>query len=137
MSNKLILYTFEFPFGVLESYLETEIIYLAKAFDEVQIVPFELMTNNSTQRIILPENCFVKPIDVKVSISGKALAVFNLFHPLFWQELKIIRNIYGKKLTAGIISTMLISLYRANKIKNHSESIILNFAITEVSFTIL
>lgn len=126
MSNKLVLYTFEFPFGSLESYLETEINYLSEAFEEILIIPTELIAGNSRQRIKLPKNCFAKPIDVKVSKIGKVLAVFYFFHPLFWKEFKIIKNVYKTKLNTGIVSTILISLYRATKIKKHSESIVLN-----------
>ena len=36
---KLVLFTASFPFGSKETYLETEIYYLAKGFDSVEIYP--------------------------------------------------------------------------------------------------
>jgi glycosyltransferase involved in cell wall biosynthesis len=124
MLNKLVLFTAEFPFGFSDSFLETEINYLSKAFDEVQLVVIE--PGNKVQRSKLPSNCFVKPVDVELSFLEKIAALFYFFHPLFWQELRIIRKIYQQQLSVGIISCMLISLYRSHKIKKYSEAIVLD-----------
>lgn len=55
-TNKLVLFTIEFPFGIKESFLETEIIYLSKHFEKVYILPSS--SANGSQRN-LPENVVV------------------------------------------------------------------------------
>lgn len=112
--TKLYLFTSDFPYGTGETFLESEIIYLAKGFDEVKIIS---QNTTSDQCRSIPENCTVERINLLVSSIGKIKALFGIFNPLFWQERKIIKTIYGKKITKGIVSTMLISLVRANKVK--------------------
>jgi glycosyltransferase involved in cell wall biosynthesis len=114
MKNQLVLFTTDFPFGTGETFLETEIIYLSKEFQEVRII-----TQNTTSKICrdLPKNCFVERINIEVSKLDKIKSLFGLFSTLFWNEIKVIKTIYGKSITKEMISTMLISLYRGKKIK--------------------
>jgi glycosyltransferase involved in cell wall biosynthesis len=115
IKTKLYLFTADFPYGTGETFLETEIIYLAKGFDEVKIFS-QNMTSDQCRSI--PENCSVDRIDLSVSRFGKIKALLGIFNSLFWQERKIIKKVYGKKITKGIVSTMLISLYRSKKVKS-------------------
>jgi glycosyltransferase involved in cell wall biosynthesis len=112
--TKLYLFTADFPFGTGETFLETEIIYLAKGFDEVKIIS---QNTTSNQCRSIPENCKVERINLQVSRFDKIKALLGIFNPLFWQERKIIKTVYGKKLTKGIVSTMLISLHRSKRVK--------------------
>ncbi len=116
--TKLYLFTADFPFGTGETFLETEIIYLANGFDEVKIIS---QNTTSNQCRSIPEKCTVERIDLLVSRFDKMKSLLGIFNPLFWQERKIIKTVYGKKLTKGIVSTMLISLYRAIKLKARVE----------------
>jgi hypothetical protein len=114
MKNQLILFTADFPYGTGETFLETEIVYLAKGFDEVKIVS---QNTSSTECRSLPENCSVERINLSISAADKIKALLGVLDPLFWKERKVIKSVYGKRLTKGIIFTMLISLYRAKKVK--------------------
>lgn len=114
MKNKLFLFTADFPYGTGETFLETEITYLAEGFDEVVIVSQNLSDAQTRQ---VPENCIVSRIELSVSNADKLKALVSLSDPLFWKEKSIVKNVYSKKLTKGIISTMLVSLRRAKKVK--------------------
>lgn len=114
MKNQLILFTSDFPYGTGETFLETEIIYLSKGFDEVKIITQNTSSNFSRS---LPENCIVERINLTISRSDKFKALLGLFNPLFWIERKIIKTIYGHSLTKEVVRTMLISLYRGKKVK--------------------
>lgn len=114
MPNKLILFTSEFPFGTGETFLETEIEFLCKGFDEVLIVS---SSGSKKQTRTVPENCNVERIDLQVRFADKLMSVFQVFNPLFWQELKIIHKVYQLRASKEVVFTMLISLMRANRIK--------------------
>lgn len=117
--KELILVTAGFPSGMGETFLETEVKYLAEGFDNVKIVAINPI--NQTQRS-LPENCHATNLHIKVGSKEKLRALRFLFTGLFWKELKVIRKTYKMRLTKGIINTMLISLYRASKIKDYLEN---------------
>ena len=55
MKKKLILVTAQFPFGTSETFLETEILYLADAFSTIIILPVEITENKRP----LPKNVIV------------------------------------------------------------------------------
>jgi glycosyltransferase involved in cell wall biosynthesis len=114
--KELILVTAGFPFGTGETFLETEIQYLAKGFNKVMIVAIN--PTNQTQRS-LPENCHATNLHIKIGSKEKLSVLRFLFTGLFWKELNVIRKTYKLRLTKGIINTMLISLYRGTKIKIH------------------
>ena len=66
--DKLILFTSSFPFGNKEAYLETEVNFLSKYFETVEIYPHYYNQGNRVQRDV-PEN---------VRVHGAALPVGNL-----------------------------------------------------------
>lgn len=66
----LALYTSSFPFGKSETFLETEILYLSKAFEEIIIIPFQ---KSGAQRT-LPAN-----VKVRHSDSSKIKSRFRQF----------------------------------------------------------
>lgn len=114
MKNQLILFTADFPYGTGETFLETEIVYLAKGFDEVKIISQNISSKECRS---LPDNCSVERISLSISAADKIKALLGVLDPLFWKERSVIKSVYGKHLTKGIIFTMLISLYRAKKLK--------------------
>lgn len=123
MRAKLILFTADFPFGSGETFLEAEIGFLAANFDEVLIV-----SSNSTdkQTRVIPANCSTKRLDLSTSKLEKIRSLFNILKPLFWQELFIIKKSYKRNLTKGILSTMLISISRARKVKMYCQQLFSN-----------
>jgi glycosyltransferase involved in cell wall biosynthesis len=112
-NRKLILFTSDFPFGNGETFLETEIMYLADGFDHVHIIS---SSRSNVQTRSLPVNCSTQRIDLSLNALNKIAALRFLFHPLFWQELKIIRTVYRQQVSMGILATMLISLFQAQRI---------------------
>jgi len=122
MSKKLILFTADFPFGSGETFLESEIGFLAEGFDEVIIFTQNI---RDKQTRVLPANCSVRRIDLSFSISQKIQSLFNIFHPLFWKERSIVKKSYTRNLTKGILSTMLISISRAKKVKNYCQELLM------------
>jgi glycosyltransferase involved in cell wall biosynthesis len=119
--KELILVTAGFPFGMGETFLETEVKYLAKGFDNVKIVAIN--PSNQTRRS-LPENCQATALEINVGGKEKLKALRYLFTKLFWREVKVIRSVYKKKLTKGMINTMLISLYRASRITAETQTLL-------------
>lgn len=111
--NKLILFTSDFPYGTGETFLESEIGYLCEGFDEVRIVSSSASTE---QTRTVPENCRVERIDLEVKTPQKLMSLSRIVHPLFWKELSVIRKIYQLPLSKGILFTMLVSLWRGQKI---------------------
>jgi glycosyltransferase involved in cell wall biosynthesis len=121
MKNKLILFTADFPFGTGETFLETEIKYLAEGFDEVLIIS---KNNSGQQTREIPANCEVRRINLSLTKIQKLQALFNFFDPLFWKERSIIKSLYKRTITKGIISTMLISLFQGKRVKNYIKKLL-------------
>ena len=120
MEQTLFLFTADFPYGTGETFLETEINYLAERFEKVIIVTQNTEDLNPRQ---VPANCEIHRIDLVVSGLEKIRALSGLFDSKFWKELKIIKSVYNKKPNKGIISTMLISLFRAKKIARYAKTL--------------
>ena len=118
--NTIVIFTSIFPFGNGEPFLETEINYLAERFEKVIIVTQNIEDLKPRQ---VPANCEIKRIDLAVSGLEKIGALSGLFDSKFWKELNIIKSVYNKKLNKGIISTMLISLFRAKKIARYAKTL--------------
>lgn len=61
MTDKILfLFTSEFPFGTSENFIESEIKFLAKAFDKILIIPFE---NPNGEQRKTPQNVSVRLLD--------------------------------------------------------------------------
>jgi glycosyltransferase involved in cell wall biosynthesis len=88
--KKLILFTSSFPFGKKETYLETEIEILSKAFDQIDIYPHYYNQGNKTQRT-LPKNIKVHEAALPISKFKRLLQslkgiVKGAKLPLFFKE---------------------------------------------------
>ena len=118
MNKTLILFTADYPFGSGETFLETEIKFLAESFDKVVIVS---QNSKGLQTRTVPSNCELRRINLSISRSQKLKSLLNVINLLFWEEKRIIKTIYDQKFSKGIFSTMLISLYRAKKVKKYCE----------------
>tara|TARA_B110001452_G_scaffold75358_1_gene61087 strand:- start:2520 stop:3746 length:1227 start_codon:yes stop_codon:yes gene_type:complete len=122
MKNRLILVTSTFPYGTSETFLENEIGVIADAFDSVLI----LCTRTSSKKHrVIPDNCSVGFYDVDVTSKIKISSVLGTFTRLFWNELRIIRKDYRKRISIGILSSLLISLYQGRKISFAIEKIMI------------
>lgn len=121
MKNKLILFTADFPFGTGETFLETEIKYLAEGFDEVLIIS---QNKSGQQTRVIPANCKVRRINLSITKVQKLQALINFFDPLFWKERVIIKNTYKKNFSKGILTTMLISLFQGKRVRNYTKKLL-------------
>ncbi len=113
MQKQVVLITYGFPFGMGEAYLESEIEYLCTQFEKVTIVPIHQQDNKLRK---IPQNCDVLLCHIPLTKFQKAIALWGVFSPLFWQEIKHIRNNYNVKISFGILSTLLITLRQSRRI---------------------
>jgi glycosyltransferase involved in cell wall biosynthesis len=102
-----------FPYGKGETFLETEIVFLARKFTTIHIIALDCTTSHKRD---LPKNVSSENFNVPNSILTKILALRFLVNKLFWKELLIIKISYNKSVSLSILKTMLISLARANSI---------------------
>lgn len=66
-----------FPFGMGETFLETEVKYLAEGFDNIKIVAIN--PSNQTRRS-LPENCHATALHIKRGRNVKLHAPTHPYH---------------------------------------------------------
>lgn len=85
--SHLVIFTYSFPFGTIEQWLETEIIYTAKQFERITIVPSHI----TSQCRDLPTNV---SIDTTLATSRKSgiqriilAAIHALRSPIVYQEI--------------------------------------------------
>ncbi|WP_165366190.1 glycosyltransferase [Brumimicrobium glaciale] len=113
MKKRLVLISSGFPYGKSETFLESEIKYLANVFEEINILCPE---PKDTHLRSLPSNCSVAFYSKEISNLDKLKALLGLFSSTVRKELNIIKNTYQLRLSKGILSTLLISIYQAKKI---------------------
>lgn len=119
MQKKLILLTAGFPYGNGETFLETELKYLATAFESIHILAIGAPDTVSMRTV--PENCVVESFDVPLGNWNKLKSLAQNFDPMVREELKKIQKDYSLKVSLSMRKTMLISLYRAKCIKKRIE----------------
>ncbi len=110
-NKKLVLITSDFPFGKGETFLETEVPFLAQMFETILIVS---SNDTSTEQRTLPSNCIAIRCNAVPTRFLKIKSFRHLFSSNFWKEIGIIQHIYKQHLSFPILKTMLISLERAS-----------------------
>ncbi len=130
MSN-IYLFTSSFPFSKGETFLETEVLYLAKHFENVWIVPYQYGASKLLRQ--MPENVIVKkPLrDGSVKTSVILLrGIFN-FHPLlpFIKDLHNIKSIkhFKRWIRETIITRWLLTHYEIKNIISDKRNCITYF----------
>lgn len=116
----MILFTSNFPFGTGEPFLETEIGYLAEAFDKITIITENISENNPRK---IPANCEVIRIAFTLEQKERLRVLSAVTNPLYREEAKTIRRAYGLKMSPGIFKTLMVSMARARKIQAFLQSI--------------
>lgn len=85
----LYLFTTKFPFGKQETFLETEINFLSKKFDQIHIYPFNKPCKNDFARVI-PKNVLIKKAFLSKNYYLRVLKSFILIKKpilkLFWKD---------------------------------------------------
>jgi glycosyltransferase involved in cell wall biosynthesis len=117
----LFFITANFPYGSDETFIENEINYLSNSFDKIIIISHNV--DSHAQR---KTNDNVKVIRRPYSIGrfGHILSISGIFNKHFWKEIKIVKKTYQKKLSTGILKTILISLYNAKRLNKQYAKII-------------
>lgn len=130
--KSLFLFTAEFPFGKSETFLETEIHYLADAFHQVTVVPSEHIGGEPRN---LPENVSIENPDFKSFKLRKSDSFKGLFHSYFLKEMVRMIIIYRLFPSPKRIKTALVSLFRGKqiaswltqRIKNDSNTVLYSY----------
>lgn len=109
--KKLFLLARNFPYGISEPYLESEIVYYEK-FDEVHIFSLSVEKNSKIREIVLQNNIQVH----KIYFKHKFRYIINTLNVLlekdFWQEVKKILKM-GPKFIFSLVD-LLIFMSRAD-----------------------
>lgn len=120
--NAIILFTDAFPFGYEESFLETEISYLSKAFDIVIIIS---KNHNDEQPRTLPNNCRVYRMRMqKKRFYEKVESLKYLFSLTLLREIKNIMFLYKLRLTVHHVKLLLKTMTEGKKYSVYIEQII-------------
>ncbi|MDB4091085.1 glycosyltransferase [Crocinitomicaceae bacterium] len=114
-TKQLILITSSFPFGKGETFLETEIEYLCREFENVKIVSRGDKDQGTRE---IPKNAAVISIGSNLSDWQRIASLFNIFNRACLSELKNIHSLYRRKITIGIFKTVLISFQQAKRVRN-------------------
>lgn len=112
-NSKLVLLTSNFPFGFNETFLETEITYLAQSFSNITIVSFDIYSNKSRA---IPKNTSIIRLRYELTLFEKISSIKYIFSREIFDELIHIRKQYKKPISFGIIKTILISFFNAKRI---------------------
>lgn len=113
MNNNLVLISSSFPYGTGETFLETEINYLASTFQNLYIITSDI---TSTELRKIPENCTVIRVDLSYTKILTLASLRNLSSKLFIKELIHCVKTYGFSKGLQKITTILISLERAKRL---------------------
>ena len=117
----LFLITASYPFGKTETFIETEIQYLPKAFRKIVIITHDVNSNHKREQT---KNVEVIRMPYNISTLGKLKSLISLFDKKFWIEIHYIKKVYNKRITFGILKTMFISLYNAKRLSRIYKNII-------------
>lgn len=111
MSGRLFIFTGSFPYGYRESFLEQEINYLSKEFDQIIVFPFG---GNGTKKRNLPVGVSVDESLLGSKTKKIILGAINSWRVLpFFFSLKVLSD--GKLLKKWLKSTLIVSYYLQSK----------------------
>ncbi len=112
IDRKCFVFTNSFPFGQAEAFLETEIVYLAKHFSKVIIIPYK---QNSPYQRELPDNCMVMD-PVMHNKAKQVICSVNHTKALFLKELLTKGVIKSKKRVQSWLTDLLLTnVYLASR----------------------
>lgn len=110
MRTQVVLITAGFPYGSSETFLETEIQYLARHFEHVTLV---CPHPDTLECRTIPQNCSVVTVPLHLSRWDKLRSLLGIFDPLFIREMLWVRKKYGQTISRGIVKTALVSRFQA------------------------
>lgn len=87
-TRPLIIFTHHYPFGEMELFLETEILYLKEVFPHIVVVPNQTIgPMRAVPKGITVDTSFAKTYRGKDPLSLMRKAARSFFHPPFYKEL--------------------------------------------------
>lgn len=114
--KRLYVFTAQYPYGFQENFLETEVRYLSKRFDQVVFVP---LGGQGTRQRNIPENCLVETslFTERYKKLFKSLLgipyVFSTYFKLFFDD-KVYCSINKARL--WLFSMIMCSYYRQSRV---------------------
>ncbi|NTW34053.1 MAG: hypothetical protein HGB12_15795, partial [Bacteroidetes bacterium] len=125
MSKKKILFfiTTSYPYGKGESFIETEINYLSKTFDEIYIISNGLL---NLHPVLFPENVKVEKFPYSLTKNEIFKSLNLLFTCTLWQEIFYLLFKYHKFPKWLTVKTIIFSLLYGNKLAKHINNYIKN-----------
>jgi glycosyltransferase involved in cell wall biosynthesis len=128
-SKTLIFITSSFPYGNGETFIESEINQLSNLFDKVIIVSHDTL---SKEKRNIPKNISIVRERYSLTLFEKIIALKGVFSRKFLNELAIIKSTYNKKVSLGILKTMILSLYNAQRLQSVYNKIINQYNVENV-----
>ncbi len=116
--STLILFTSSFPFGNGETFLESELPFLAESFGRIFIVSNNLSAEQTRQ---IPPNAKVVRYPYTASSQSKMLALLNFLH--LQNELKFMSR-RGISRSKTNLSTLLTSYAKAHELNSFLENVV-------------
>lgn len=118
----LVILCSNFPYGFGEPFLEVELEYLKKQFDEITICTTDRCDRSVDPQFQVPEGVKIEDFSAKVSLADKLTNLWRLmFDADLSEEKSIIKNAYHSHVSWGKLKTMLVSKLRALKLKHQLE----------------
>ena len=127
--NILFFLTGGFPFGKGETFIENEINQLFNLFDKVIIVSHDTL---SKEKRNIPKNISIVRERYSLTLFEKIIALKCVFSRKFLNELAIIKSTYNKKVRLGILKTMILSLYNAERLQSVYDKFINQYNVENV-----
>lgn len=119
----LVILCSNFPYGFGEPFLEVELEYLKKQFDEITICTTDRSEHLNAPQFQVPEGVGIQDFSAKISLADKLTNLWRLmFDADLSEEKLIIKNAYHSHVSWGKLKTMLISKLRALKLKQQLDS---------------
>ncbi|MCF8461090.1 MAG: glycosyltransferase [Flavobacteriales bacterium] len=118
--SHLIIVCSNFPFGYGEPFLEVELEYLVKRFDQITICRTD--ESGKAESFKTPSDVNLISVFSRISFLEKLTSIWRLlFDAEMREEMRVIRSHYHSNLTLGKLKTMVSSKIRALKIKKGLE----------------
>jgi len=121
----LVILCSNFPYGFGEPFLEVELEYLTKQFDQVTICTTDRTSKTDGAQFNVPKEVMIEDFTIRLSLIEK---LFNLWRLVFDKELQeeisIIRKAYHSHISWGKLKTMLVSKLRALILQSRLENLI-------------
>jgi glycosyltransferase involved in cell wall biosynthesis len=106
--NYLYLVVTDYPYGIGEPFLESELFIIAPHFLRVYvIIPESHRVDHSLKRFSLPENAELIELKISAGKADKLKALSQAFDPVNRLERQYINSVYGQKFSSFHLKTLI------------------------------